>query len=221
MRLQVFNRAGRLLADIGGTWTIAPVSGLLKSGSRTIGRFLMSLQDDTGETKLETRFVGNPVAIYIAGRLVADRYATFPLGPPPGPSLTVGATRYAVVRQTFEAFPSGPLLEVTLVAPPARSLARLDCAQVRAQEFGRVAMRFAALATDLGHQYPGYAATVALYTGAEVFVRSGGRLLGTSGGSGPAKPPTSGLVSYVGKSWLVFSFQALAPARVYMLIAPS
>jgi hypothetical protein len=110
---------------------------------------------------------------------------------------------------------------VTLVAPPAPSLARLDCALVRAQEFGRVAMRFAALATDLGHQYPGYAATVALYTGVDVFVRSAGRLVGTSGGAGPANPPASGTVIYLGKRWLVFSFPALPPARVYLLIPPS
>ena len=221
VRLQVFDASGKLLADFGGAYVIAPVAGILRSGSRTIGRFLMSVQDDTGETKLETRFVGNPIAIYISGFLVADRYATFPPEEPPGPSLTVGPTRYAVVRQTLEAFPSGPLVEMMLVPPPAPSLARLGCPLVRAQEFGRIATRLAALATDLGHQYPGYAATVATYTGADVFVRSTGRQLGTSGGNGPARLPTSGTVSYLGKTWLVFSFEPLPPARIYLLIPPS
>ena len=31
----------------------------------------MSVQDDTGETKLETRFIGNPVAIYVDPGLVS------------------------------------------------------------------------------------------------------------------------------------------------------
>ena len=222
VHLQVFDTAGKLLADFGGAYVIAPVAGVLRSGSRTIGRFLMSVQDDTGETKLETRFVGNPVAIYLSsGFLVADRYATFPPATPPGPTLTIGATRYAVVRQTFEAFPSGALVEVMLVPPPALPLAKLSCAAVRAQEFGRVALRLAALATDLPKQYPAYAATVAIYTGADVFVRSGGRLLGTSGGAGPAQPPTSGTISYLGRTWLVFSASPLPPARIYLLIPPS
>ena len=220
VRLRVFDASGRLLADFGGAHVIAPVAGVLKSGSRTIGRFVMSVQDDIGETKLETRFVGDPVAIYVSGSLVAERYATFPVSAPPGPSLTIGATRYAVVSQTFRAVPSGELTEVMLVPPPAPSLRRLRCPLVRAQEFGRVARRLAALATDLGHQYPGYAATVATYTGVEVFVLSGSRLLGTSAGGAPAKPPTSGTLAHRGKSWLVFSFQPLPPARIYLLIPP-
>jgi hypothetical protein len=222
VHLQVFDAAGKLLADFGGAYVIAPVAGVLRSGSRTIGHFLMSVQDDTGETKLETRFVGNPVAIYLSsGLLVAERYATFPPAPPPGPTLTIGATRYEVVSQAFKAFPSGALAEVMLVPPPAPQLAHLSCPAVGAQEFGRVALRLAALATDLSKQYPGYAATVAIYTGADVFVRSGSRLLGSSGGAGPAKPPTSGTISYLGKTWLVFSASPLPPARIYLLIPPS
>ncbi len=221
VRLRVFNAAGKLLADFGGPHVIAPVAGVLQSGSRTIGRFVMSVQDDTGETKLETRFVGNPVAIYFRGAVVAERQASFPPAPPPGSSLTIGATRYAVVSQTFKSFPSGALVEVMLVPPPAPSLRRLSCPLVRTQEFGRIALRLAALATDLAHQYPGYAATVATYTGANVFVRSGSRLLGTSGGAGPAKPPMSGTIVYLGKTWLVFSASPLPPARIYLLIPPS
>jgi hypothetical protein len=222
VRLQVFDAAGKLLADFGGTYAIAPVGGILQSGARTIGRFLMTVQDDVGVTKLETRFVGNPIAIYLAsGFLVADRYATFPPTSPPGPTLTVGTKRYLVVRQTVEAFPSGSLLEVTLVPPPPPSLTPLDCTLVRAQEFGRIAMRLAALATDLPHEYRGYATTVAIYTGINVFVRRGSRLLGTSGGSGPASPPASGTVTYMDRTWLVFSFKAAPPARVYLLIPPA
>jgi len=221
VRLRVFDAAGKLLADFGGPYVIAPVAGALKSGPRTIGRFLMSVQDDVGETKLETRFVGNPIAIYVSGALVAQRYATFPPALPRGSSLTIGGARYLVVSQTFKAFPTGTLVEVLLVPPPVSALRRLSCQLVRAHEFGRVAIQLAALATDLAHQYPGYAATVATYTGADVFIRAGSRLLGTSGGAGPAKPPTSGTIVYMGSTWLVFSFQALPPARIYLLIPPS
>jgi len=66
----------------------------------------MSVQDDTGETKLETRFVGNPVAIYLSsGFLVADRYATFPPATPPGPTLTIGADALCGVRPDLRGVP--------------------------------------------------------------------------------------------------------------------
>ena len=221
VRLQVYDRRGKLLSDIGGTWTIAPVAGLLKSGSHTIGRFLMSVQDDTGETKLETRFVGNPIAIYVDGIVVAERFGNFPAALPKSSSLELGSVRYSLVDQTFNAFPTGTLVEVMAVPPPARSLTRLACPAVRAGEFGRVAERLASLATNLPNQYPGYASTVAIYTGIDVFVRSGRRMLGTSGGPGPARPPSSGTVNYAGASWLVYSFMPESGVTVYLLIPPS
>jgi len=180
------------------------------------------VQDDTGETKLETRFLGNPVAIYLRGFLVADRYGTFPAtGPPITAALPPSARGDAIVEQTFNAFPSGSLVEVMLVPPPAASVERVSCPLVRAQEFGRVAMRLVSLATNLAGQYPGYASTVAVYTGIDVFIRSGRQLLATSGGAGPSNPPTSGTVRYRGQRWLVFSFAPLPPARIYLLIPPA
>jgi len=221
VRLQVFDRSGRLLADIGGAYTIAPVPGVLKSGSRTIGSFIMSVQDDTGETKLETRFIGDPIAIYVLGQLVAERFASFPQALPSGSFLSLHGQRYALVSQAFDAFPSGTLVEVMAVAAPPASLAALPCPRVRADEFGRVAQRLAALATDLPDQYPGYATTVAMYTGIDVFVHSGRLLLGTSGGPGPPAPPRSGTVTYAHASWLVYSFQPRPSVRVYLLIPPA
>ena len=84
-----------------------------------------------------------------------------------------------------------------------------------------MAARLAVLAPTLTQHYYGYAATVRIYTGAEVFVRDGARQLTSSGGSGPAVLPTSGTVSYQGRSWLVFSFEPSPPTRVYLLIAPA
>src|SRR5581483_10510940 len=124
-------------------------------------------------------------------------------------------------RLRLRSFPSGTLEEVVLVAPASRGLARQPCTSVRAGEFGRIAERLAALATALTRQYRGYAATVALYTGAALFVRSGARQLASSDGAGPRQIPAAGTVRYRGRAWPVFSFAPRAGTRVYVLAPPA
>jgi hypothetical protein len=221
VRLRVLDSSGQLLADVGGPYVIAPVSGVLRSGGHIVASFAMSVQDDAGETKLETRFLGDPIGIYVSGRLVAERNGNFPSSPPRGAQLTLGGVSYRPVSETDNAFPSGTLDEVVLVASASATVATRPCAAVRTGEFGRVAERFAKLAQSLSQHYPGYATTVSIYTGAEVFVRAGARQLASSGGAGPASLPTSGTVSYRGKSWLVFSFEPAASTRVYLLVPPA
>ena len=225
VRLRALDASGRVLADVGGPDVIAPVSGVLRSGTgAVIGSFVMSVQDDVGVTKLESRFIGNPIGIYVRGRLVAQRRTHFPRRPPSGSELTVGGVRYRIVTETYKAFPTGTLGAVILVAPPAGSLRRQPCATVRAGEFGRVAGRLTGLLGPLTQHYYGYAFWVQIYTGAEVFVRDpdGTQLTSSAGaGAGPTVLPTSGTASYQGKSWLVFSFEPYPPTRVYMLIAPA
>jgi hypothetical protein len=218
VRLRVLDSSGRILADVGGPYVIAPVSGVLRSGGHTLASFVMSVQDDAGETKLETRFLGDPIGIYLSGKLVAERYGNFPSSPPRGAQLTLGGISYRPVSETNNAFPSGTLDEVILVAPAPAAVATQPCAAVRAGEFGRVAERFAKLAQSLSQHYPGYTTTVSIYTGGQVFVRAGPRQLASSGGAGPASLPTSGSVSYRGRSWLVFSFEPAASTRVYLLV---
>ena len=58
VRLRVLDAHGRVVADVGGRYVIAPVGGTLRSGSRTLGSFLLSVQDDIGVAKLESRFAG-------------------------------------------------------------------------------------------------------------------------------------------------------------------
>jgi hypothetical protein len=229
VRLRAIDASGQILADVGGPDVIAPVAGLLIRDGRTVGSFVMSVQDDTGFTKLETRFIGDPIGIYFAGALVAERYARLPATPPGGPMITLAGSEYGVVSETYKAFPSdavagavtGQTLTATILVPaPGAQTAALACTAVRAGEFGRIAERFARLAVSLPQHYPGFAQTVHTYTGADVFVRDGSTQLASSGGSGPARLPTAGSVVYAGKSWLVFSFEPAGSTRVYVLAPP-
>jgi len=221
VRLRVMDASGRILADVGGPYVIAPVSGTLVSTTgAVVGSFLMSVQDDVGITKLETRFVGDPIAIYIGGRLIAQRDGDFPLVLARGSTVTRHGVSYRVVAQTDNAFPTGTLRAVILVAAAPASLRRAPCATVRAAEIGRVAVRITHLTVPLRRHYLEYATAVQTYTGSEVFIREHGTQLASSGGVGPAVLPMSGIVSYQGVSWLVFSFEPLRSTRVYVLIPP-
>lgn len=226
VRLRAIDASGQILADVGGPDVIAPVSGPLVLRGRTVGSFVMSVQDDTGFTKLETRFIGNPIGIYFGGALVAERYAQLPATPPSGPAVLLAGTDYSVLNETYSAFPdsavagaiTGQSLTATiLVPPPGGQTVALPCTTVRANEFGRIAERFARLAVSLPQHYPGFARTVHTYTGADVFVRQGSMQLASSGGTGPETLPTAGPVSYLGTTWLVFSFEPVRSTRVYVL----
>jgi hypothetical protein len=217
VRLRVRDGQGRVLADVGGAYDIAPVSGPLRARGAVVGSFVFSVQDDTGVTKLEGRFVGDPIGAYVGGRLVASLGGALPATQPSGSTLRLGAITYHLVSEVDRAYPTGNVTLVLLVPPPASAVSAQPCAAVRAAEFGKVAGRFARLARGLTAHYHAYAATVTLYSGALVFVRDGAQQLASSGGAGPATIPHAGTVSYEGRSWDVFSFVAAAPARVYVL----
>jgi hypothetical protein len=220
VRLRVLDVAGRVLADVGGPDVIAPVPGLLRSAAGLlVGSFVMSVQDDAGVTKLERRFVGDPIGIYYKGALVAGLGARLPAAPPAGPSLTLAGVRYSAVWRTYDAFPRGTLRSLLLVPPPPTALTAESCALVRIGEFGRIAQRLTTLLEPIADHYYGYAYWVHVYTGAEVFVRDpGGLQLAASDGSHPRSLPRSGMFRYEGTSWLVFSFVPSPPSRVYLLV---
>jgi len=223
VRLRVLDASGRLLADFGGPYVIAPVSGVLRSSTGAlIGSFVMSVQDDVGVTKLEQRFVGDPIAIYANGRLVAQLGGgSFPRTPPSAYTLTLGGVRYLTVTRTYNAFPSGTLRAVILVPPPAISATEQSWAAVRAAEFGRVAARLTGLLGPVAQHYYGYAYWVHVYTAAKVFVLApAGTVLASSDGSDPPALPLSGSITYEGSSWLVFSFEPQPPVRVFLLVSP-
>ena len=131
VRLRVLDTAGHVLGDVGGPAVIAPVTGPLELNGRVVGSYVMSVQDDLGFAKLELHSVGDPIAIYFRGKLVTELGAHLPTPPPSGPTLTIGSVTYGVLAETFNAFPTGTLTAVTLVPPPAASLAAQPCIAVR------------------------------------------------------------------------------------------
>jgi hypothetical protein len=221
VRLRAIDAKGRILADVGGPYVVAPVPGVLRSGARVVGSFVMSVQDDSGLTKLESRFVGDPIGLYVRGMLVAGLGAGLPSRLPVSVTVTLRGVPFRLMSEALLAFSSGTATAVVFVPPPSRSLSVEPCETVRAQEFGRVAARLARLASALPEHYNDYAATVRLYTGAEVFVRRGSDQLASTDGPGPSLLPAGGNVTYQGASWLVSSFATRPNTRVYLLVVPS
>ena len=219
VRLRVLDATGRVLADIGGPFIIAPVPGVLRSGGRTIGSFLMSVQDDVGFTKLESHAAGDPIGIYYQGGLVASLGAHFPTLPPSTATVTVHSVAYSVVRETYNAFPNGKLTAVILVPPPPATWASQACIAVTTAEIGHVAKLLSGRFHPLDASYAKFAQVVHDDTGAAVILRIGSRPIAGSQGIGPLVIPLSGPVTYQGKPFWVFSFAPTPPARIYLLIA--
>ena len=117
VRLRV-TAAGRLLSDVGGPFVLAPVPGSLRLGGRTIGSFLLSIQDDEGYLRLAKRLVGLDVLMYMGSRLVKNS-----LGPAPGAVPAHGRFQYRgqdfrTFTLTAKAFPAGPLRITVLIPIP-------------------------------------------------------------------------------------------------------
>jgi hypothetical protein len=237
VRLRV-SRGSKLLADVGGPYVLAPLSGTLRLHGRTVGHYILSVQDDLGYVKIETHYIGAPLSLRtgpkgvpakgvpakevpaddvpVAG-LLAPGPATIPEHGP----VTYRHVIYHAYSFNASAFPSGTLRISVLVPLPA-GLSRKSCAAIRNSELATVARRvFGRLA--LAH--------VSFSTGVELvgtltrglfYVRAGSRQLAGSTRPGPARLPLSGSVSYRGASYEVFSFRApgsVGMTRIYALFA--
>ncbi len=117
VRLRV-SAEGRLLSDVGGPYVLAPVSAPLRLGGRTIGSFVLSIQDDEGYRRLTQRLAGLDVLMYMGSTLVKND-----LGPDPGYVPVSGTYHYRgrtfrVHTLHLEAFPSGPLKIHVLIPIP-------------------------------------------------------------------------------------------------------
>jgi len=224
VRLRVLDTSGKVLAEVGGPYVIAPVTGTLRLDGRVIGSYVMSVQDDYGFTLLEVHAAGYPIALYYAGRNVADTGGALAGGPlparlPTGPTLTLAGATFSVLEINFNAFPTGSVTAVILIPPPAASLVAQPCMAVRALTVGHMAQQLAQRFQPLDVSYVKYVEVVHEDTGAFVILRIGPRAIPGSEGPGPAVIPDSGPVTYLGRSFWVFSFAPTPPARIYIFVS--
>jgi hypothetical protein len=220
VRLRI-SRRGSVLADVGGPLILAPVGGSLRFHGRTVGHYLLSVQDDSGYAKLESRYVGYPLIMRQgAHRLPVE--GTFSPGaafiPDRGPVSFHGANDQ-VFSFAAQAYPSGPL-RISLLVPGSAS-SSASCATVRIAELNRISQRIWRRFTLVGAPLSAFVSTMGSLVGALSYVRSGSRQLSGTTHPGPPRLPPAGTVRYHGATYLVFSFAATArgaPVRAYELV---
>ena len=212
VRLRVL-KAGKVLSDIGGPYIIAPVTGTLRWHGRTVGSYVMSVQDDVGFVKLVSRFIGTPIDVYRNGSFLMGTLKPAPSTVSNGAVVTVAGSTYRASVMRAGAFPKGSLQIALFTKEPTASSG--SCATVRSAAWGSVAAHIAARFKPLPSHYKDLVNVVRATTNAATFVRAGSKQL--AGGPGPARLPLSGTVTYRGRSWSVFSFEPVPPARIYVL----
>ncbi len=220
VRLRI-TRAGAVVDDLGGAYSIAPVRGQLRLHGRLLGGYVLSVQDDVGYVKLEKRYIGAPLllragaaAVPVEGMLRSGS----PAIPDEGP-VSYRGERDQAVSFDAENIPASRL-KVTLLVPVPP--AGLGCAAVRVFELGRITQtmwrRFVAVSAPPA----AYVKSAGSLTGALMYVRAGSRQIAGSTIPGPAHLPVAGTVSYRGVLYRVTSFSAHGAAgalRVYALVA--
>ena len=222
VRLRVLASSGKLVADIGGPYILAPVRGEISYRGKTVGSYVMSVQDDVGYAKLVWRYTALPIELYgRSGPLVGESFPAAevpPQLPAAGSSLTVNGARYLALLYGVKAFPSGRS-EVLLAVPRAgAALASSSCLAVDATVYTSVAEhlarrvalpRGATVFVALDHAFDSSTLT---------FIRAGSRIVASSVGV-PAPPllPGSGTIAYLGKRWLINSFVPVSGTRIYIL----
>jgi hypothetical protein len=214
----VTNDGGQVMADVGGPYIIAPVRGALRRHGRTVGHYVMSVQDDVGYVKLVTRFIGVPIEIYRNGAPLMGTIARAPATMGRSAPLSVDGHDY--LRQVLEmrAFPDGMLGVALLVPAPAGAAARESCAELRLAAWGAIAEHIAARFNPLAAHYENLVSVLRDITGDPAYVVSGSRRV--AGRGRPAHLPARGGVTYAGRSWSVFSWSPSAGTRVYLLTRP-
>jgi hypothetical protein len=223
VRLRV-TRGKRVLADVGGPYIIAPTGGALRRNGRTLGHYLLSVQDDLGYVKLVHRFIGVPLALSVGGHALPIEGAV-PLAPAKVPAhgpVSYRGSRYRAFSFTARAFPKGSL-RVSLLVPPSRSLSNESCTAIRVAELGHVAERISRRFTLSGSNFGSYIDTTVPLTGGLIYIRAGSRQLAGSSRPGPAGLPSRGTVRYRKSTYGVSSFTApsqAGPVQVYQLVRP-
>lgn len=117
VRLRI-EAGGRVLADDGGPYVLAPVSAPLRLHGRTIGTLTLSIQDDEGYKRLASRLAGLDVLMYMGQRLVKSTIGFSPGAVPTSGPFSFHGKRYRAYTFYGEAFPSGPLRITDLIPVP-------------------------------------------------------------------------------------------------------
>ncbi len=217
VRLRV-TQSGRVLADVGGPYVIAPVSGAVRLDGAVVGHYVMSVQDDTGYVKLVSRFIGVPVEVYRSGALLMG---TLRPGPPRWPlsaqTLTLRGRTYLAESFGASAFPSGSL-GIALLLPLSSSMSSQSCASVASSAWGSIAEHVAARLKPLDAHFHDLVGLLRILTGGVIGVASPANASHhIAGAQLPARMPQNGATRYRGQDWNVFSWQPTATARVYLL----
>jgi hypothetical protein len=222
VRLRV-SSGSRVLADIGGPYILAPVSGTLRSNGRTIARFVFSVQDDLGYVKLVTRFTGAPLILRTdSGQVpVPGQLSPGPAKIPDRGAVSYRGRSYQAYSFNARAYPSGRL-RVSLLLAIAPGLSKQTCAAVNAQELALVAQRISRRFSLSRSTFAPYIRLVHTMTDALVYVRAGGRTLAGSTRSTPPRLPSTGALRWRGVSYEARSFHApssLGRVGVFVLVA--
>jgi hypothetical protein len=118
VRLRVLGAGGKLLSDVGGPHVLAPVRAPLRLNGRTIGSFVLSIQDDMGYRLLAQRLAGLDVVMYRGAQVVMSSFAPPPAHVPTSGPFSYKGDTYRAFTFTAEAFPSGPLRITDLIPIP-------------------------------------------------------------------------------------------------------
>jgi len=220
VRLRVSSGA-TLLADVGGPYILAPLSGSLRLHGRTIGHYILSVQDDVGYVKIEHRFIGDPLVLRAGAQNLPVEGLLEP-GPAKVPEhgpLTYEHVAYQAYSFNANAFPSGPL-RISILVPLPAGLSGESCAVVRSSELRVVARRVSGQLSLAPGNFQTYVNLVSTLTNGLFYVRAGSHELAGSTRSGPGRLPLLGSVLYHGVSYEVSSFQApssIGRVRIYAL----
>jgi hypothetical protein len=219
VRLRVI-RSGRVISDIGGPYIIAPVTGALRSHGKTVGRYVMSVQDDVGYVKLVTRFIGVPLELYRHGTPLMGTVNHAPANVTNGVTFGARSNEYLPIVLKMHAFPQGAL-RVALMLPQPAGAARTQqsCSALRVAAWGSIAEHIAARLKPLSAHYQDLVDVLRAITGHAAYVSTGSRRI--AGGKEPSRIPSRGVVAYAGKSWSVFSWESEPGVRVYLLTPPA
>jgi hypothetical protein len=219
VRLRV-TQNGHVLADVGGPYIIAPISGPLTVNGRKVGTYTMSVQDDVGYIKLVSRFIGVPIDLYGTphppGSFLMGTLKPAPVAIGDGAVVKVGGSAYYTRVLSAGAFPQGKLKVALFVPTSTQAESAQSCQSLRLAAWANVVKHVAARFTPLDTQYQAFVGTLQGSTANPAYVRIGNRQIAGLN-PGPPHIPHHGTVKYHGATWHVFSWSPHPPARIYML----